>query len=238
MISDRHLVEAYILHARKYRDTSLIVELLTRRDGRVSAVMRGVRSKRSKTAGYIRPFARILVAWLGKGELKTVTVTDFPFPPGALQGDALLAGLYVNELLVKLLGKYDPSVAIYEAYGALLQDLSGATALAIGLRRFELILLQELGYGITFERGVDGDPVRAGCWYRYVPDEGFHAIGESPPDQYAYRGEDLLQIVEGRFEVPEIDTCAKRVIRSSFAVLLGQRSLRSRELFRKVTDVT
>lgn len=229
------LKEAFILHARKYRDTSMIVELMTRDEGRVPAVIRGVRSRKSKLAGHIRPFCRLLVSWFGRGELKTVQSTDFPWTTPELTGDALVTGLYVNELLVRLLGKYDPAPAVFDAYGPLIQRIALAAEARAALRHFELLLLSELGYGITFEwEAHTGEPVRPDGWYRYVPDEGFHGIGESPPDAYSVKGEELIGIAEGRFGDPAVDASAKRIIRRSFAALLGDRKLVSRELLRKV----
>jgi len=235
---NRHeLVEAYILHVRKYRDTSMIVELLTRDQGRVAAVVRGVRSKRSKLAGYVQPFSHLLVSWYGRGELKTVRLMDYPFPNPDLHGDSLLLGLYVNELLVRLMGKYDPAPEIFDAYGPLLAALEENPASPRALRNFELLLLRELGYGITFEwEAGSGEPVDNDALYRYVPDEGVHRVAEAAPGDYAFRGRQLLSIVEGDFGDPATDACAKRIIRSSFAVLLGGRPLMSRELFRKMED--
>jgi hypothetical protein len=40
-----------------------------------------------------------------------------------------------------------------------------------------------------------------------------------------------MAIGEGSFTEPEVDASAKRIIRSSFAALLGERRLKSRELF-------
>lgn len=239
-MSERHphgLVEAYILHVRKYRDTSMIVELLTREQGRVAAVVRGVRGKRSKLAGYVQPFSRLLVSWYGRGELKTVRLMDWPFPNPDLHGDSLLLGLYVNELLVRLMGKYDPAPLVFDMYGPLLKALRENPGTTHALRNFELMLLRELGYGITFEwEAGSGEPIESEGQYRYVPDEGFHRVAEAAPGDYAFSGRQLLSIVQGDFGDPATDACAKRIIRSSFAELLGGRPLMSRELFRRIED--
>lgn len=228
------LTEAFILHTRKYRDTSMIVELLTRDEGRVPAVLRGVRSKKSKLAGHIQPFARLMVSWIGRGELKTIRTVDFPWSPPTFTGGALITGLYINELLVRLVGKYEPIPEVFDAYGPLIYKIALGVDMPDALRRFELSLLRELGYGITFEAEArTGEPVSADALYRYVPDEGFLKVAEAHPDTYVLKGADLLAILEERFEAPGVDACAKRIIRSSFAALLGGRQLRSRELFRK-----
>ena len=212
----------------------MIVELITREDGRVPAVVRGVRTKKSRTVGYIQPFGRLLVSWFGRGELKTVRSMDFPWSMPELTGDALLTGLYVNELLIRLMGKYDPIPAVFDAYGPVIHRIAMGAEAGPALRQFELLLLRELGYGITFDwEAHTGEPVRADNWYHYVPDEGFHRIAEPRSDAYSVRGEDLILIAEGKFTEPGIDASAKRIIRRSLAALLGDRKLMSRELFRR-----
>lgn len=226
------LAEAFILHARKYRDTSIIAELLTREQGRVPAVIRGVRGKKSRIAGHVQPFARLLVSWFGRGELKTVRAMDFPFVTPSLSGNALMTGLYVNELLVKSTGKYEPLPGVFDAYGPLIARLEKNTDMPHALRRFELLLLAELGYAVTFDAEAGtGEPVHAGACYRYVPDEGFHRVRDGAAEAFA--GEQLLAIDMEDFGAPGADTAAKRIVRSAFSVLLGGKSLRSRELFRK-----
>lgn len=226
------LFEAFILHTRKYRDTSMIVELLTREHGRVPVVMRGVRGKKSKSAGHVQPFSRMMVGWFGRGELKTARTMDFPWTAPVFSGDGLVTGLYINELLVRLVGKFEPIPRIFDAYGPLIHKIAANFDMPDALRRFELTLLQELGYGITFDVEADsGAKVSAAAFYYYVPDEGFRRIAGDIPDAQAIKGADLLSIALDRFDEPGVDACAKRIIRRSFAMLLGERTLKSRELF-------
>ncbi len=231
---DATLSPAYILHTRKYRDTSLIAEFLTERDGRVTAVIRGARSGRKKT-GVVQPFTPVLVSYFGRGELKTVSKLDIG-GVNQLVGENIMIGLYVNELLVRLLGKYDPVVELFSAYQELLLVLvSGNPATAL-LRRFELLLLSELGYGITFDADAGtGMQIESDCFYRYVPDEGFHQLKDTmnrdTNDQGSFKGEHLLAIAGGELDSPDVDASAKKIIRSSLTVLLGHKPLKSREMF-------
>ncbi|HIG41650.1 MAG: DNA repair protein RecO [bacterium] len=226
---DAELTPAYILHTRKYRDTSLLADFITEKEGRVTAVIRGARGGKKKT-GVVQPFTPLLVSYIGRGDLKTVTKLDAGnFDP--LSGESLLVGFYVNELLVRLLGKFEPVPVLFHAYQALLLDLVSAGVSAPSLRIFELTLLRQLGYGITF--GIDamsGEPVKPGCYYRYVPDEGFHELVHDT-ENASYKGENLLAISNGDLSIPEVDSCAKKIIQVSFAVLLGGKPLKSRELF-------
>lgn len=243
------LEPAFILHARNYRDTSLILDLFTLDSGRYSVVSKGVRSSRSKIRGRLQPFSPLLIASVGRGELKTSTTIDFPRKPFRLIGKGLMLGLYVNELLYRLLDRFDPVAGLYHGYEDLLSELvltgqsiseqsiseqsvseqqPGGEVTAI--RRFELCLLQELGYGINFEYDSrDGQPISAGRNYRFVVHEGFHAIRE--PQVETFPGAEVLSIASGDLE--QVDN--KRLLnltRLSLAELLGDKPLKSRSLFR------
>lgn len=226
------LVPAYILHARKYRDTSLILELFTEPEGRVAAVQRGARGK--KKTGTVQPFTPLLISYLGKGELKTVVKVD----AGAMHhlvGDRLLLGMYANELLMRLLGKFEKAPGLFVAYQQLLLALVGSDDYQRRLRQFELRLLDDLGYGISF--GVDaasGDFVAPDKYYRFVPDEGFREL--SSETEASFFGEHLLAIADGDLASDEVEATARKVARIAIGRLLGDRPLKSRELFQQLNS--
>jgi DNA repair protein RecO (recombination protein O) len=238
------LEPAYILHVRNYRETSLILDLFTRDSGRYSVISKGVRSPKSKIRSRLQPFSPLLIASVGSGELKTSTTIDFPRKPFVLIGKGLMLGLYVNELLYRLLDRFEPIAGLYQGYEDLLSELmlskrsmsgrqqsineSGGEVTAV--RRFELCLLQELGYGINLDfDSRDGQPISAERDYSFVVHEGFHAIRESQGDTFS--GAEVLRIASGDLE--QVDS--KRLLnltRLSLAELLGDKPLKSRSLFR------
>jgi len=223
------LMPAYILHSRKYRDTSLILEMFTQNEGRVAAVQRGGRSKKS---GAVQPFTPLLVSYVGKGELKTISKLD----AGAmhyLTGDRLLLGMYANELLVRLLGKFEKVAGLFSAYQSLLLTLVADDHYQIQLRRFELRLLDELGYGISF--GIEassGDFIEPDKFYRFVPDEGFRELLAETDSSYA--GHHLLAIADDDLGSDAVEAAARRIARQAIARLLGDKPLKSRELFQQL----
>lgn len=223
------LEPAYILHARNYRNTSLILDLLTRDSGRYSMVVKGARSSTSKLRGRLQPFTPLLVAPVGRGELKTSTVIDFPLKPHRLVRDSLLFGLYINELLYRLLGKFDPVSELYGHYEELMECLQSQQNDVNTVRRFELNLLQELGYGINFKYDArNSQPIEEQRHYRFVVQEGFHQTSERDGD--VFPGAELLQLSSG--ELSKVDAGRLRnLTRNSLAVLLGEKPLKSRTLF-------
>lgn len=222
------LSPAYILHSRKYRDSSLIVELFTEKEGRVAGVVRGARTSKG---GIVQPFSQLLVAYRGRGDLKTITKIE-EMSVGLLVGENLFIGLYVNEILFHLLGKFEALPTLFHEYKDLLTKLASDVFQYQSLREFELRLLSELGYGITFnlEAGA-GLPIEANAHYRFEANQGFFLSQGSGEATFA--GEQLLALSKGDFSFPGANSSAKRIIRTSLNELLGGRVLKSRALFKR-----
>lgn len=229
------LQPAYILHSRPYRDTSVLLEAFTAEQGRISLVGKGARrrARGGSNAALLQPFTPLLVSFSGRAELKTLTQVE---PAGGaipLRGERMYSGLYINELLVRLLHRHDPHPALFALYGEALAELASDQPLDPVLRRFEYRLLRDLGY--SFELGIDGrsgELLREDALYHYHPDYGLvESLGVTEPGQPSYSGTELLQMSQGDFE-GSARLCAKRLMRQALAVHLGDTPLRSRELFR------
>ena len=152
---------AFVLHSRRYRDTSLILELWTEDYGRVAAVARGARKPGRRVQQiYMQPFVPLLVSWTGKGSLKTLAAREVLGQAVELSGACLYSGMYINELLVRLLPHEDPHPELYYRYRDVLRTLATAADLEPVLRSFELALLDELGYGIELSLDAEsGEPI-------------------------------------------------------------------------------
>lgn len=141
---------AFVLHHHDWSESSLIIDLFTRGQGRVVAAARGAKRPYSQLRAVLLPFQRLNVA-LGKlpegGEVQNLRQAEWaggmPMPAGA----ALFAGFYLNELLIKLLARHDPHPILFDAYAQTLPALVGPDELRVeaALRAFELVLLKETG---------------------------------------------------------------------------------------------
>src|SRR5690348_10808885 len=151
---------AYVLHARAYRETSLLLECLTRDQGRLGVVARGVRGERSRLRrAQLEPFQPLLMDMLLRGEMATLTAVEAAGMPLRMPGDVGLAGLYLNELVVRLTGRQDPLPPLFDAYAQTLARLASGESLAWTLRRFERDLLELIGYGLQLQHDADtGEP--------------------------------------------------------------------------------
>ena len=134
---------AYVLHARPYRETSLLLECLTREHGRIGVIARGVRGEKARLKrAQLEPFQPIAMDLLLRGELATLTAVEPVGVPLRMVGDAALASLYLNELVVRLTERQDPFPSLFDAYATTLARLAGGEPLAWTLRRFERDLLE------------------------------------------------------------------------------------------------
>ncbi|WP_346836831.1 DNA repair protein RecO [Microbulbifer sp. SAOS-129_SWC] len=240
------LQPAYILHSRPFRDTSLILELLTPEFGRIGCVARGARRDKQRRQQSLQPFAPLLVTLMGRGELKTLGPLESAGAALWLRGRAVYAGLYANELLVRLLPAGEAQYAIFASYQALLQSLaqldgSAAEQLEAPLRRFELQLLAELGSCPQLDYCAHTSaPVSTGVHYRLEDELGFVPVyrhEDAPRRADEFTGTELLALQvarDGGELAPALLAPAKRLTRLLLQPLLGPRPLESRALFIQV----
>jgi DNA repair protein RecO (recombination protein O) len=164
---------AFILHARPWRETSLLLEAFTRDHGRVGLVARGVRSARSRLPrASLQPLQPLLLDWTVRGELGTLIAAEPAGTRWRIAGDALIAGMYVNELVLRLTSRNDAHPAAFAAYTECLVRLAEDGDIAWTLRRFERDLLADLGYALMLDTTSSGAPIDASEIYGYASEAG------------------------------------------------------------------
>ena len=232
---------AFVLHTYPYRETSLIVEAFTPAFGRISLVAKGAKRPGSQMRGLLQAFQPLMLSWSGAGELKTLTNAEWRGGLPLLTGAALLCGFYLNELMLKLLAKEDAHPALFDDYAnalALLAQATAAPAQAAVLRRFELRLLAELGYGLALTHDVDtGAAIDASRMYHYVPDRGAYLVPMNvarepgPRRGLIVRGATLLALASNTFDA-ESAAEAKGLMREVLDHHLEERRIVSRRVVR------
>lgn len=226
---------AFVLHTTAWRETSLIVEVLTRDFGRMGLVARGAKRPTSQFRGLLTPFSPIALSWSGRGDIKTLIRVDWLGGLSALRGDALLAAFYLNELLVRLLARADAHVALFSAYQRTLHDLAQADkdALEAGLRSFELDLLRETGWLPALEHTPQGEPIVADGLYRLDPNSGAHRVtqGGAPADPWVVSGAALHALVSRCWPDVKLATQCRHLLRALIAHHLDGRPLNTRRIF-------
>lgn len=232
------LIPAFVLHSRPYRDTSLLLEVFSAAQGRVGLVARGARSARSRQRGLLQPFQPLLLSWSARGELGTLTAVEADGAPLSLRGHGLYSGFYLNELLVRLLHRNDPHPELYPVYGAALASLAQAAGPEAVLRRFELRLLELLGYGLQLERDAGGAELDPESLYDYLPEEGAVPLDPAVGARgVAVTGHSLLALHAECLDDVQVRRDARRLTRVVLDLHLGPAPLKTREVLRQLVNV-
>jgi len=227
------LAPGYVLHQRPYRESSALLEVFTESHGRIGLVARGVRSQKSRQRGELQPFRSLRLSWSARGELGTLTGVEADAPGTRLQGTALYSAFYLNELLVRLLVRNDPHPGLYGCYQATLGGLMQDGDIEPLLRLFEKTLLQEIGYGLLLDSEVEsGEPVQPECYYDYHLESGPVLVARQDVRAFVFKGSSLLALQRGQLTGTDVLHDAKRLMRSALNLYLGNKPLKSRELFR------
>lgn len=226
------LQRAFVLHTRPYQNTSLLVDFFTEQNGLVRCVAKGQRAK--KNASLLSQFCCYQISFAGRSELKTLGKLESVDKRFVLEKKALYCGLYINELLLRVLYKHDPHPVTFQHYSDLLQALSGIGNLETSLRNFEFLLLQDIGYLVDMHSDyLSGEKILPDQLYHFETEKGFSkvsSVAESKA-QYVFSGQALLDIADMRFENESSQKQAKILSRLMLAPQLGDKPLNSKSMF-------
>ena len=227
------LASGYLLHHRPWRDTSRILEVLTREHGRFTLFARGVRGPGAKLAPVLQPFQPLLLSWSGRGEAPTLTGAEraehcAPLPPACL-----LAAFYLNELLIRLTTRHDPHPELFDHYHEALARLRAGAPLEPVLRIFEKRLLQGLGYGLDLTTEArSGKRIEADEYYHFQAGQGLTPARAGAGSALA--GRSLLDLAGESLTGARALDDARRVLQAALAACLEGRPLATRGVARTV----
>lgn len=224
---------AFVLHARPWRETSLLVEVLSEGQGRLGLVARGVRGpKRQALRAALQPMQFIRFDAVLRGELAHLNAAEAIDVAPRLQGEAMLSGFYASELLLRLAPRQDPQPELFAIYGELRARLAAGEPLAWTLRRFERDLLEAIGVGLDYAHEGDGDPVDPAARYRLDPGHGpVRVRGERAGERgRSATGRALLALAMDATPPDEDLGGLRRVLREVLESHLGGRPLASWQL--------
>ena len=225
------LTPGYLLHHRPWRDTSRILEVLTREHGRLTLFARAVRGPRAKLAPILQPFQPLLLSFSGRGEAPQLTAAERAAQCAPLPPASLLAGFYLNELLIRLTTRHDPLPELYDAYDGTLARLRAAEALEPCLRLFEKRLLELLGYGVDLScESASGEPLHPDGYYHFRAGHGLIRAGERAAGALA--GRSLLALAREELSGARTLEDARRLLQAALGACLEGRPLATRAVAR------
>ncbi len=227
------LTPGYILHHRPYRDTSRILEVVTRDHGRIALFARGVRGPKAKLASLLQPFQMLLLSWTGRGEAAQLTGAESAQAAPPLPPSCLMAAFYLNELLLKLTTRHDPLPMLFDAYHETLASLRQGAALEPRLRVFEKRLLDAVGYGLDLSaESQTGKRIEPGEYYYFRPEQGLVATVAEASDALA--GHSLIGLANERLEGARELEDSRRLLQAALAQCLEGRPLTTRAVAKAV----
>jgi DNA repair protein RecO (recombination protein O) len=233
---------AFVLHTRPWRETSLLVEVLTAEHGRLGLVARGVHGpKRQLLRAALQPLQYIRFDAVQRGELATLSSAEALDAAPRLQGDAMLAGFYLNELTLRLAPRGDPQPDLFEAYRNARERLGGSDPLAWTLRRYERDLLDAIGFGLEWSVESEGPPVDPAARYRIDPEAGVRRLlaDRGHGDRRSAATGRALQALAADVLPDDADLASlRRPMREVLAFHLGSRGLKSWEMLGELARVT
>ncbi|MDO4641579.1 MAG: DNA repair protein RecO [Neisseria sp.] len=196
----------FLLTALPWRESSLRLEVFSRNYGRVVLLARSARKRQSELRGVLVPFLPISASWYGSGELKTLHRAEWLGGWALPQGRALFSGLYVNELILRLTAREDPHPKLYDALAGLMRSISDTPDDIAALRRFEWILLKELGFAPDLRQDEQGRMIDSTQIYWLGAEQG--AVLLDGNDRLSERnnlgvvisGNVLIQLDNGKFD--------------------------------------
>ncbi len=220
---------AIVLHAVRWRETSLLVEAFTHHHGRVGLIARGVSGGRKQMLrAALQPMQRVRLDYVLRGELAQLSHAEAGGQASALVGESLLAGLYLCELCLRLLPRYDPQPELFLRFARALDEIAEASSLAWALRRFERDLLLDIGYGLDLQFDADAAPLDPAGRYRIDPERGALRVRDASGTGVGdVDGAALLALAADETPSPRHLRDQRRMLRQMIAFRLGARGLRS-----------
>ena len=222
--------ECFLLHHRPHGETSLIVDVFTKKNGKMSIIAKGAKKPKSKFFGYLTPFTKLKIIYTGRSELKTLTNIDRDFSESTNSlSKTSYSLLYINELLTRLLPKDAVHEDLFKLYESFLVKIYSGENIELTLRSFELDMLEMLGYGLDFENEIDkNQSIDINKNYSFIPERGFRESKNSN-----FSGKDIINIrMRNLSEVSKKHL--KHITQESIHFCLDGKNLSSREIFRRI----
>lgn len=248
-----NILLAYLIHAKPYRNTSLLIDFFTKEHGFIKAIAKGVRSTSSRASskklnkmGLLQPFCLLYTSFYGRSSLLSLNNVELAEQPCNFNNNRyqLSVGYYINELLYYLCAKSSGIVYdnLFDKYNNLLVNLSNYylsyisesnqsisntsnIKIEILLREFELDLLDNIGYGLRYDN-IDPD-----LYYSYNFEEGFYIINNNSDNKIlVIKGNIILNIKNKDWADQNTLIVTKKLLRNIINFHVGNKKFYSRDL--------
>jgi DNA repair protein RecO (recombination protein O) len=222
----------YILHSRDYRESSLILEIISREYGRVSIVAKGAKRNKKQQGINFNIYQKYLMSWVSKSELGTLVDIELASLMNSLKPEQMMAGFYMNEITLRLLHKHESHPELFDSYDSTISKLLNDESEQTLLRYFEKSLLQSLGYGVVLDHDAKtGESIVAEKDYSYKLDFGPSLETSDTKSGVKVSGKTLIELDNEILSDSKNKNEAKILLRSILNQYLGDKPLASRQLY-------
>ncbi len=224
---------AFVLHRRLYRETSLLLDIFSREYGRVSLIARGVRQAGNSKSELLQPNQPLLLSWSGKSDLMNLVSVEQDGMPYRLKKDKLIAGFYINELVMRLLHSHEAHADLFDSYKKTLGLLGDDSVNEqVALRIFEKKLMESVGYGLAMEyESGSNRAIEPDVTYYYQADRGASRMIPDTGDYIRVTGRVLISLASEDFSSEDELNNIKKLMRYVLKKHLGDKPLASRDLY-------
>lgn len=239
---------AFVLHRYDWSESSLILEMFTRRYGRIALAAKGAKRPHSSLRQVLLPMQPLHVSFGGETEIRTLKSAEWVGGQPMPSGQALLTGYYVNELVLRMLAREDPHESLFDNYAELIALISAesGSATQAALRAFELMLLKETGHLPALDMQIStGGALLADTMYRLMPESGLRAM--APAEEATMSGAQWLLLHQclaassGLAALVQACLPLREALRPQLRALLhyhcGGRNLRTRDMMTQLREL-
>lgn len=224
----------YILHRRDYRESSLILEILSREHGRVNLIAKGAKRNKKQQGISYNLYQEYLMSWVSKSELGTLIDVELATIMTSMSPKQMMTGFYINEIILRLLHKHESHPELFDSYNKTIRELTDNNTDSVLIRYFEKILLQSLGYGVIFDQDLNtGNAIHAEDNYYYKLDFGPTSNSQDSRAGVPVSGRTLIGLNNETLTDTKNKNEAKVLLRSLLNQYLGDKPLASRTLYQE-----
>jgi len=230
-------VNAYILHTRPFKETSLLIDLFSQERGRFSVLAKGIKRKNAQAQrAILQPFNWLNIEYLGRTDLKTMCQCELVNDSISLPHRALACGYYMNELLSRAIHEEQEFYQLFQLYQQSIKALNTSENFAIILRNFEVCLLEELGVAPQWNTDTNGVDLCSQSAYYFVFEQGFEQVTDtldiSSPSvsNKCFSGEAILSLANRRYNSVVMKEC-QQITQLLLRHIIGNKPLESRKLW-------
>jgi len=168
-----------VLHRYPWSESSLVLDVFTRHLGRLVLVAKGAKKPHSNFRPVLMPLQPLSLSFSGDQEVRNLSSAEWLGGHVMPQGESLLSGFYLNELLMKMLAREDPHPELFDMYRDVVEILAGGFEQTLSplLRAFELLMLEQLGHLPSLELQTSNlQALEVNKHYALVPEVGLTQV--------------------------------------------------------------